>query len=80
MLTTVGLDLGDKVVQACFIDQHGEIVEESRLKTTEPVLRRRFSGKRTCVELEHLALSRPGRYASFRDSWGRCGQKTADSE
>ena len=45
MLTTVGLDLGDKTIQACFVDHHGEIVEESRLKATEAALRRRFSGE-----------------------------------
>jgi transposase len=45
MLTTVGLDLGEKTIQACFIDRHGGIVEESRLKTTDSALRRRFSGE-----------------------------------
>jgi hypothetical protein len=44
-LTTAGLDLGDKTIQACFVDHHGEIVEESRMKATEAVLRRRFSGE-----------------------------------
>jgi transposase len=44
VLTTVGLDLGDRTIQACFVDHHGEIVEESRLKATEAALRRRFSG------------------------------------
>jgi transposase len=45
MLTTVGLDLGDKTIQACFLDHHGDIVEESRLKATDASLRRRFSGE-----------------------------------
>jgi hypothetical protein len=31
--------------QACFLDQHGEIVEERRLKATDAGLRRRFSGE-----------------------------------
>ena len=44
-LTTVGLDLGDKTIQACFLDHHGDIVEESRLKATDAALRRRFSGE-----------------------------------
>jgi hypothetical protein len=26
MLTTVGLDLGDKTIQACFVDHHGDMV------------------------------------------------------
>ena len=45
MLTTVGLDLGDKTIQACFVSHHGEIVEESRLRATDAALRRRFSGE-----------------------------------
>ena len=44
-LTTVGLDVSDKTIQACFLDHHGEIVEESRLKATDAALRRRFSGE-----------------------------------
>ena len=35
---TVGLDVGDKTIHACFLDQDGEIVEESRLKATDPAL------------------------------------------
>jgi len=45
MLTTVGLDVSDKTIQACFLDHHGEIVEESRLKASDGALRRRFSGE-----------------------------------
>ena len=33
MLTTVGLDLGDKTIQACFVDHHGNmdlLVEDKR--------------------------------------------------
>ena len=44
-MTTVGLDVGNKTIQACFLDHHGEIVEESRLKATDAALRRRFSGE-----------------------------------
>jgi transposase len=42
---TVGLDVGDKNIHACFLDQDGEIVEESRLGATPSALRRRFSGE-----------------------------------
>lgn len=45
VLTTVGLDVSDKTIQTCFLDHHGDIVEESRLKVTEAALRRRFSGE-----------------------------------
>ena len=45
MLMTIGLDGGDKTTEACFLDHHGEIVEESRLTATDAALRRRFSGE-----------------------------------
>jgi transposase len=38
-----GLDLGDKYSQLCVLDaQSGEVIEESRLRTTEEGIRRRF--------------------------------------
>jgi transposase len=42
---TVGLDVGDKYVHACFLDHDGIIVEESRLTTSAVALRRRFGGE-----------------------------------
>ena len=42
---TVGLDVGDKHVHACFLDHDGIIVEEPRLTTSAVALRRRFGGK-----------------------------------
>ena len=51
--TTVGLDVSDKYVQACFLDHHGNVVEESRVATTPTALRRRFcSSERYRVVLE----------------------------
>lgn len=41
---TVGLDLGDRFSHLCVVDGTGEVVEESRLRTTETGLRRRFEG------------------------------------
>ena len=41
---TVGLDVGDKFVHACFLDHDGIIVEESRLGATALALRRRLGG------------------------------------
>jgi transposase len=41
---TVGLDVSDKHVHACFLDHGGNIVEESRLAATATALRRRFGG------------------------------------
>jgi transposase len=42
---TVGLDVGDKYVHACFLDHDGIIVEESRVASTAAALRRRFGGE-----------------------------------
>jgi len=41
---TVGLDLGDRHIQVCVLDEAGEVVEEARLATRPPALRRRFCG------------------------------------
>lgn len=42
-MLTVGLDLGDRYVQGCVLDETGEIVEESRLPNKPAALTRRFS-------------------------------------
>jgi len=39
---TVGLDLGDRYVQVCVLDENGEIVEEPRIPTKPAALTRRF--------------------------------------
>lgn len=39
---TVGLDISDKSCHMIALDQHGEIVEEARMRTSPPALRRRF--------------------------------------
>jgi transposase len=41
---TAGLDVSAKHVHACFLDHHGNIVEETRLAATAVALRRRFGG------------------------------------
>jgi transposase len=44
---TAGLDLGDKYSCLCLIDtESGELIEESRLRTTPETFRRRFSSER----------------------------------
>jgi transposase len=46
-LMTAGLDLGDKYSYLCLIDTvSGEVMEESRLRTTPEALKRRFSSER----------------------------------
>jgi hypothetical protein len=43
MKMTAGMDLGDKYSHLCLIDQQsGELIEESRLRTTPEAMRRRF--------------------------------------
>lgn len=50
---TVGLDVGDRYVQVCVVDEAGEIVEESRLPTKQAALERRFgAGDRLRIVLE----------------------------
>lgn len=41
---TFGIDLGDKFSHVCVLDETGEVVERSRLRTTKAAMRRRFSG------------------------------------
>jgi transposase len=44
---TAGLDLGDKYSYLCLIDtDSGEMIEESRLRTTSETFRRRFFSER----------------------------------
>ena len=46
-LMTAGLDLGDRYSYLCLIDQQGgEMVEESRLRTTPEAFRRRVASER----------------------------------
>jgi transposase len=43
---TAGLDLGDRHSYLCLIDtESGEVIEESRLRTTPEALRRRFASE-----------------------------------
>ena len=80
---TVGLDVGDRYVQVCVLDEAGEIVEESRIPTKAAALERRFSGGerlRIVLEaglhspwlsrlLESLRLARPLRLSGVRCDW-----------
>lgn len=40
---TVGLDLGDRFIQVCVLDETGEVMEEGRVASTSAALSRRFS-------------------------------------
>lgn len=39
---TIGIDLGDTYSQLCVLDEEGEVIEESRVRTTEAAFRARF--------------------------------------
>lgn len=41
---TIGLDVGDRQSHLCILDASGEIVEETRVRTTAPALSSRFAG------------------------------------
>ncbi len=59
---TVGIDLGDKYSHLCLIDtESGEVIEESRLRTTPEALRRRFSSEQQPLRVAiEAALTPPG--------------------
>jgi transposase len=37
---TIGVDLGDRFSHVAVLDSEGEVVEEARIPTTEPAMRR----------------------------------------
>src|SRR5215217_7378158 len=53
MKMTAGMDLGDKYTHLCLIDtQNGEVIEESRLRTTPEAMRCRFGSEQPL----HIAI------------------------
>jgi transposase len=42
-VVTIGIDLGDKHSQVCVLDAQGEVIEESKIRTTAEAVGRRFS-------------------------------------
>ena len=60
---TLGIDLGDKYSHLCLLNtESGEIMEESRLRTTPEALRRRFASEQQslCIAIARLELTRHG--------------------
>ena len=49
MKLTVGIDLGDEWSHCCFLGEDGEIVEESRVKTTREAVKSRFGELKLAV-------------------------------
>jgi len=54
---TLGLDVSDRYTNYCFLDSEGEVIEEGRVKTSEPILRKRFEGTPCRVIMEAGAHS-----------------------
>jgi transposase len=46
--TTVGVDLSDRFTSICILDEHGEVLEEGRIRTTPDAFDRRFSVMESC--------------------------------
>jgi transposase len=46
--TTVGVDLSDPFTSICILDEHGEVLEEAKLRTTPDAFDRRFSVMESC--------------------------------
>lgn len=40
---TIGLDVGDRYTQVAVVDEAGDLIEESRMRTTRAAIRRRFA-------------------------------------
>lgn len=56
---TVGLDVSDRHVQACFLDPGGDIEEEARLTATPEGLRRRFAHSEPLRVVMEVGLHSP---------------------
>ena len=52
IMRTVGLDVSDRHVHACFLGPDGQVEEEARLQATPDALRRRFA----CLEPHRVVL------------------------
>jgi transposase len=49
----VGMDVGDRLSELCFLEEDGEVVERGQLRTTENAMRKRFAGmERVRIVLE----------------------------
>ena len=49
---TVGIDLGDKYSYLCLLDtESGEVIEESRLRTTPEAFKRRFTSEQQSLRI-----------------------------
>ena len=50
--TFIGIDLGDKHSYLVILDQEGELIEESRIPTTQNAFTRKFS----CISSSRIAM------------------------
>lgn len=56
---TVGIDLGDKFSDICVLDENGDVVEETRIKTTESGVRRYFDGRKPMLVVLEVGTHSP---------------------
>jgi len=56
---TVGIDLGDQFSQVCVLDEEGEVVEESKIRTTEEAFRRRLAGLEPVLAVMEVGTHSP---------------------
>lgn len=56
---TFGIDLGDEYSQVCILDADGEVIEESRLKTTEAAFRRQFAAEEAGLAVMEVGTHSP---------------------
>jgi transposase len=56
---TVGLDISDRFTSLCVLDRSGDVVEESRLKTTTTSFSQRFSSMSPCLVVLEVGTHSP---------------------
>lgn len=49
---TIGIDVGDKYCQICYLDANGEILEEARIRTSKASFNAQFEGSPARIALE----------------------------
>ena len=57
--TTVGVDLSDRFTSFCVLDSQGEILEESKVRTTPEAFERRFGGVGSCRMVMEVGTHSP---------------------
>lgn len=69
---TVGIDLGDRFSQVCVLDEEGEVVEESKIRTTEEAFRRRLEGMEPFLAVMEVGTHSPWVSRLLQDQGYEC--------